>query len=212
MKTLSPSERRTLRAKAHALHPVVFIGQHGLTPAVLHEIDVALLAHELIKIRVFSDDRDERAALHERICADLDAMPVQHIGKLLIVWRPAPAPEPAAGKTRGASRASAAAPAAGKKPRGNARTAATANRARKPHGAAAKIDPRRRRVVGAREAHDPAPPDPRHRAAAAPARRPPRGAGMSGRTKLTAPKSKTRRGIVPAGSTPAGSPRRRKVR
>jgi RNA-binding protein YhbY len=76
------------------LHPVVAIGQHGLTPAVLHEIDVNLLAHELIKIRVFGDDRDQREALLERICGDLDAAPVQHLGKILTIWRPAPPAEP----------------------------------------------------------------------------------------------------------------------
>jgi len=54
MNPLTPSQRRALRAKAHHLDPVVTIGHHGLTPAVLHEIDVALLAHELVKIRVFS--------------------------------------------------------------------------------------------------------------------------------------------------------------
>ena len=90
MKLLTPDERRALRAKAHHLHPVVSVGQQGLTPAVLHEIDVNLLAHELIKVRVFSNQRHERDALLQRICAELDAAPVQHIGKLLVVWRPAP--------------------------------------------------------------------------------------------------------------------------
>jgi RNA-binding protein len=94
MRALAPAERRAFRAKAHALHPVVAIGQHGLTPAVLHEIDVNLLAHELIKIRVFGEDRDDREALLARICADLDAAPVQHLGKILTIWRPAPPPEP----------------------------------------------------------------------------------------------------------------------
>jgi RNA-binding protein len=94
MKPLTSAARRALRSKAHPLNPVVAIGQHGLTPAVLHEIDVALLAHELIKIRVFSDDRAERELLYARICAELDAAPVQHIGKLLVVWRLAPEPEP----------------------------------------------------------------------------------------------------------------------
>ena len=75
------------------MHPVVAIGQHGLTPAVLHEIDVNLLAHELIKIRVFGDERDEREALLARICTELDAAPVQHLGKILTIWRPAPPPE-----------------------------------------------------------------------------------------------------------------------
>jgi putative YhbY family RNA-binding protein len=91
MLSLSPAERRQLRAKAHRLHPVVSIGQQGLTAGVLHEIDVNLLAHELIKVRVFSADRTAREAVLERICAELEAAPVQHIGKLLVVWRPAPA-------------------------------------------------------------------------------------------------------------------------
>jgi len=94
MRTLTPAQRRAYRAKAHPLHPVVTIGHHGLTPAVLHEIDVNLLAHELIKIRVFGDDRSEREALLARICDGLDAAPVQHLGKILTIWRPAPPPEP----------------------------------------------------------------------------------------------------------------------
>jgi putative YhbY family RNA-binding protein len=95
METLTPAQRRELRAKAHHLHPVVSIGQHGLTPAVLHEIDVNLAAHELVKIRVFGDLREEREAMLARICEALSAAPVQHLGKLLIVWRPAPKEEPA---------------------------------------------------------------------------------------------------------------------
>src|SRR5664279_451586 len=95
---ITPAERRELRAKAHHLHPVVTVGQHGLTPSVLHELDVNLLAHELIKVRVFSDARAERDQLFARICAELDAAPVQHIGKLLVLWRPAPPAEPATKK------------------------------------------------------------------------------------------------------------------
>jgi putative YhbY family RNA-binding protein len=90
MTSLTPPERRALRAKAHHLHPVVSVGQHGLTAAVLHEIDVNLIAHELIKVRVFNEDRAARDALLLSICAELDAAPVQHIGKLLVVWRPSP--------------------------------------------------------------------------------------------------------------------------
>jgi putative YhbY family RNA-binding protein len=95
---LSPKARRELRAKAHRLHPVVIIGQHGLTPRVLHEIDVALRAHGLVKVRVFSEDRGEREAMLGRIASELDGAPVQHLGKILIVWRPveeAPAAKPA---------------------------------------------------------------------------------------------------------------------
>jgi len=87
MKILAPSERRDLRAKAHHLDPVVMIGQHGLTPAVLHEIDLALTKHELIKMRVLGDDRDARAALLERVCTEMDCAPVQSLGKVLTVWR-----------------------------------------------------------------------------------------------------------------------------
>jgi RNA-binding protein len=93
--TITSAERRALRARAHHLHPVVAIGQHGLTPSVLREIDVNLRAHELIKVRAFSDIRGERDAMLGQICAKLGAAPVQHIGKLLILWRPAPK-EPAA--------------------------------------------------------------------------------------------------------------------
>jgi len=91
---LTPAERRAFKARAHHLEPVVIIGDAGLTPAVLREIDVHLNSHELIKIRVFGDDRDARAAMIETICATLYASPVQHIGKTLIVFRPKP-PKPA---------------------------------------------------------------------------------------------------------------------
>ncbi|MCG1017864.1 MULTISPECIES: YhbY family RNA-binding protein [Burkholderiaceae] len=86
--TLSYAERSALRSQAHPLKPVVLIGADGLTDAVLNEIDVHLNAHELIKIRVFGDERDERAALYDTICDRLSAAPIQHIGKLLVIWRP----------------------------------------------------------------------------------------------------------------------------
>ena len=104
MEPLSPSFRRALRARAHPLHPVVSIGQHGLTPAVLHEIDVALLAHELIKVRVFNDDRDARTAVLANICTALGCAPVQQIGKLLVVWRARPATEETAPPKRPTNR------------------------------------------------------------------------------------------------------------
>jgi RNA-binding protein len=101
MKPLTPSERRALRAKAHHLDPVVIVGQHGLTAPVLHEIDLALTKHELVKVRVFSDDRDARAAMLAQMCAGVDCVEVQHLGKVFVLWRPnpekkKPAPPPAA--------------------------------------------------------------------------------------------------------------------
>jgi putative YhbY family RNA-binding protein len=90
MLILTPTERRALRAQAHALSPVVIIGQNGLTPAVLREIDHALNAHELIKVRIFNDERAEREALQLAVCHQLACAPVQHLGKLIVLWRPAP--------------------------------------------------------------------------------------------------------------------------
>ena len=88
---LSPSERRALRVRAHHLQPVVVIGEAGLTPAVLKEIDANLKSHELIKIRVPDADRHCREQLIDEICRTLKAGPVQHIGKILVVFRPRPA-------------------------------------------------------------------------------------------------------------------------
>lgn len=96
MLQLSPDERRSLRARAHGLNPVVSISQSGLTGGVLKEIDASLKAHELIKIRVYNDDRAERESFLAAICEELGAAPIQHIGKLLVVWRPAPDDEAAA--------------------------------------------------------------------------------------------------------------------
>jgi len=88
MINLTTVERAALRAEAHALKPVVMIGESGLTPAVLKEIELGLDAHGLIKVRVLGDDREARAGMYETICAELDAAPVQHIGKLLVLYRP----------------------------------------------------------------------------------------------------------------------------
>jgi RNA-binding protein len=88
MLKLTPAERSSLRSEAHALNPVVIVGEAGLTPAVLKEIDVSLNAHGLIKVRVVGDDRDARTAMYETICEQLDAAPIQHIGKLLVLYRP----------------------------------------------------------------------------------------------------------------------------
>jgi len=108
MITLNAAQRRELKARAHALNPVVMISDAGLTPSVLHEIDISLKSHELIKIRVFGDDRAARAAMIDDISTKLDAALVQHIGKILVLYRPrpeAPAKGTGAGKKSGRSRA-----------------------------------------------------------------------------------------------------------
>jgi len=89
---LSAAERKHKRAEAHHLNPVVSIGHDGATAAVRREIEAALNAHGLIKLRVFSDDRAVREALLLELSSVFSAAPVQHIGKLLVLWRP-PAPK-----------------------------------------------------------------------------------------------------------------------
>jgi putative YhbY family RNA-binding protein len=91
MLQLSSAALREMRARAHALNPVVSIAEKGLSAAILKEIDANLNAHELIKIRVYGDSREVRIAHLEKICSELGAAAVQHIGKLLVVYRPAPA-------------------------------------------------------------------------------------------------------------------------
>jgi RNA-binding protein len=100
---LTTAERRAFRADAHHLDPVVMIGGDGLTPAVLKEADNALKAHGLIKVRVLGDDRAAREEMYAQMCDKLNAGPIQHIGKLLVLWRPVPEKAPAeAREDRGA--------------------------------------------------------------------------------------------------------------
>jgi putative YhbY family RNA-binding protein len=99
---VSSDQRAELRSQAHALKPVVLVGAEGLTDAVLAEIKVHLSAHQLIKIRVFGDEREERIAIYEEICDKLNAAPIQHIGKLLVIWKPEAAAQPASRAKRGA--------------------------------------------------------------------------------------------------------------
>jgi putative YhbY family RNA-binding protein len=94
MDVLSPALRRAFKAQAHALRPVVMVGDDGLTPPVLAEIDRALRTHELIKIRVLGDDREARGSMLKRICDHTGAAPVQQIGKILVIHRAKPQPAP----------------------------------------------------------------------------------------------------------------------
>ena len=87
---LTPADRKVHRAAAHHLDPVVMIGADGLTDAVLHEANAALNAHGLIKVRVAEDDRTARELTFQSMVEQLDAAPIQHIGKLLVLWRPLP--------------------------------------------------------------------------------------------------------------------------
>ena len=85
---LTPAQRKEHRAQAHHLDPVVMVGGDGLSAAVKKEADAALKAHGLIKVRIFSDDRTLRESMFQTLADELNAAPIQHIGKLLVLWRP----------------------------------------------------------------------------------------------------------------------------
>ena len=91
--SLTSHQRKEKRSEAHHLDPVVLIGGDGLTPAVIRETDAALNAHGLIKVRVFSDERASRELMLTTLSDELSAAPIQHIGKLLVLWRPVPPKE-----------------------------------------------------------------------------------------------------------------------
>ena len=93
MRELTVAQRKYLKALAHSMKPVVMIGAQGLTEAVIRETGVALAAHELIKVRVLGDDRTAREAWFQELCAALEAAPVQHIGKVLLLYKPGEKPK-----------------------------------------------------------------------------------------------------------------------
>jgi RNA-binding protein len=97
---LSIAERKAQRAEAHHLDPVVMIGNDGLTPAVIKETDAALSSHGLVKVRVLSGERADREAMYTQLADQLNAAPIQHIGKLLVLWRPKPDKEKAVDEER----------------------------------------------------------------------------------------------------------------
>jgi len=146
---LTPAQRRDFRARAHHLSPVVTVAGNGLTPTVVAEIDRSLQAHELIKVRVQGAEREQRDVLMGELCASLGAAAVQHIGNILIVWRPRreeekKAAQPAAAKRAGgaATAKSAAAFAAA------ARRAALAKASAEKRRTASRTSPARGRNAG----------------------------------------------------------------
>jgi RNA-binding protein len=85
--TLSPKSRQALKARAHALKPIILIGNQGLTVAVHQEIDRALTDHSLIKIRIFTQDKDLKRALFQEVCTKHQAELVQTIGHVGVFYR-----------------------------------------------------------------------------------------------------------------------------
>jgi RNA-binding protein len=99
--TMSRDDRLRLKSESHHLEPVVLLGAHGLTEAVLKEIDRALTAHQLVKVRVPASDRQERERMFVEVAKRLGAARIQLIGRLMVLFRPAPEePFPAFGRKR----------------------------------------------------------------------------------------------------------------
>lgn len=88
--SLTSRERAALKARAHALEPVVQVGQAGVTEALVAEVDRALAAHGLIKVKLAGADREARTAVADALCAATGAADVQQVGKVLVMWRPIP--------------------------------------------------------------------------------------------------------------------------
>jgi RNA-binding protein len=109
MVPLSSRRRGELRAEAHRLSPIVIIGDKGLTDEVVAEIDRSLKAHELIKVRATSGEREQRDTWLATICERLQAHAVQQIGKVFVIYReapdePKPKRDPAAGPAKTGAR------------------------------------------------------------------------------------------------------------
>ena len=88
--TLTARERAHLKARAHALEPVVQTGSSGVTDSLVAEVDRALTAHELIKVKIGDDDRAQRAATGDELGVRIGAIAVYRVGKVLILGRPRP--------------------------------------------------------------------------------------------------------------------------
>jgi RNA-binding protein len=88
--SLTPRERQHLKGRAHGLEPRVQIGHGGLTASVMAEVDRALTAHELIKVKFLDADREDRHAMAAGICEQTGAALVQQVGKIAVLWRPKP--------------------------------------------------------------------------------------------------------------------------
>ena len=85
---LTNNQKKYLRSIAHDLKPFVMIGQHGLSESVIAEIDSTMLKHELIKIKLRVEDRDEKQKIIEKILTFSHAEIVQVIGGVLVIYRP----------------------------------------------------------------------------------------------------------------------------
>ncbi len=87
---MKSDQKKQLRARAHALKPVIITGQAGISPAVLNEINLALDHHELIKVRINAEDREQRQEMSKHICSETGAELIQSIGHIITLYRKNP--------------------------------------------------------------------------------------------------------------------------
>lgn len=86
--TLTGKQRNYLRGLAHHSKAIVIVGEAGVTPAVVAEIEQALSHHELVKMKLRVGDRQDRRIAMEKICTETGAQPVQEIGQMAVIYRP----------------------------------------------------------------------------------------------------------------------------
>ncbi len=91
--TLTNKQKQYLKGLAHSLKPVVQLGSNGLTEGVIAEIDNALNHHELIKVKIPSDDRDEKSIIMDAIVGETNSIKVQNIGHVLVIYRQSDEPK-----------------------------------------------------------------------------------------------------------------------
>ena len=91
--SLTNKQKQFLKAKAHDLKPVILLGGNGLTEGVVAEIEVALNFHELIKVKVASEDREMKQLVMEAIVRETGAIKVQSMGHVLTIYRQATEPK-----------------------------------------------------------------------------------------------------------------------
>jgi len=85
---LTTKQKQYVKGLAHSLEPVIQLGNNGLTEGVVAEIDNALAHHELIKVKVPSDDREEKALIMDAIAGETKSTKIQTIGHTLVIYRP----------------------------------------------------------------------------------------------------------------------------
>ncbi|MCK4950757.1 MAG: ribosome assembly RNA-binding protein YhbY [Gammaproteobacteria bacterium] len=89
---ISAQQKRYLRSLAHALKPVVTVGESGLSDAVMRELNLSIDHHELIKVRIHAEDREERRKLTDELCSKSNSTLIQSIGHLAVIYRPSKKP------------------------------------------------------------------------------------------------------------------------